>query len=162
MKRAILLFAMTLVFFLLEFIFANFFGRWLKPNLLILLVIFVDLHLGSRWGIYTAIIAGILRDSFTVGIFGVNTFALVSCVYITTLTRKYLLYDVEFGFLRILMALAMSILNVVIICILLSLFKTIDFRGTIVFVLLPEAITTTLMASFIFRELKRCVLKFSV
>ncbi len=162
MKRAYLLLGMTLAFFLLEFVIANFLGRWLKPNLLILLVIFVDLHLGSRWGIYTALMAGILRDSFTTGVFGVHIFAFVFCVYVITLIRKYLLFDTEFGFLRILMALVMSILNVSVVYILLSLFKTIDFRQMMAFVMLPEVVMTTLVASIVFKELKKCVLKLSV
>ncbi len=162
MKRAYQLFGIVLVFFFLEFVLANFFGRWLKPNLLILLVIFVDLHLGSRWGIYTAILAGLLRDCFTIGIFGANIFSFVVCVYVTTLVRRKLLFDVEFGFLRILMALLMSILNVSVVYIALSLFTAIDFWQMIGFVMLPEVLTTTLIASFVFKELKKCVLKFSV
>lgn len=161
MKKIFAISAITLFLFLIEFVLANSLGRWFKPNLLILLVIFIDLHWGSRWGVYVAILSGLLKDSLGPGFFGVNIFSFVLCVYVTTLTRRYLLYNVEFGFLRILMAFLMSLFNVVVVYILNSLFFTLDFTQVLVFVILPEVLITTLAAAFVFKELKKCVLKFS-
>src|SRR3989338_6900085 len=80
MKRALVLVGIALVLFLAEFIFVNFFTTAFKPNLLILLIIFVDLHWGSRWGIFAAALSGILKDSFAGGFFGMHTFAFILCV----------------------------------------------------------------------------------
>ncbi len=162
MKKVTLITAITLLFFLLEFIFADFFGRWLKPNFLILLIIFVDLHLGVRYGLFAAILAGILKDSFGAGVFGIHIFTFILCVYVTTLMRRYLFYDVEFGFLRILMAFLVSVFNIMVGYLLKSLFTPIDFYQMAVFVMLPETLATTFVAAFVFKELKRCVLRFSV
>ena len=162
MRKIFLITAITFIFFLIEFVFSNFFGCWLKPNFLILLIIFVDLHLGIRYGLFVAILAGLLKDSFGIGVFGVNIFSFVLCVYVTTLARRYFFYDVEFGFLRILMAFLMSFLNIVVSYILNSMFSRIDFYQMLIFVMLPEVLATTLVASSIFKGLKRCVLKLSV
>ena len=162
MKKIYVILVITFIFFLLEFILANFFGRWFKPNLLILLVIFIDLQLGIRFGIFAAILAGLLKDSFSTGVFGINIFSFILCVYTASLLRRYFFYDVEFGFLRILMAFLMSFLNIVVSYILNSMFSRIDFYQMLIFVMLPEVLATTLVASSIFRGLKRCVLKLSV
>jgi len=162
MNRILTLIGMTVAFFLAELIAMNFFGRWFTPNLLILLVIFVDLHLGVRFGLFVAILAGILNDSFGNGIFGANIFAFVLCVYVTTLLRRYFFYDMEFGFLRILMACLMSFLNVFVVYLIFSLNRTFDFAQVLAFIVLPQVLSTTLVATVIFRILKRCVLKLSV
>lgn len=161
MKKVVAISAITFALFLIEFVLANTLGRWFKPNLLILLVIFIDLHWGSRWGVFVAILSGLFKDCIGAGFFGVNICSFILCVYVTTLTRRYLLYDVEFGFLRILMAFLMSLFNVLVAYILNSLFYTIDFSQALIFVVLPEVLMTTLVAAFVFKELKKCVLKFS-
>ena len=160
--KIIVIIAITYLFFLLEIVLANVFGKWLKPNLLVLFIIFVDLHLGIRYGIFAAIFAGLLLDSFGAGAFGVNIFSFLLCVYITTLLHRLFFYDVEFGFLRILMAFLMSLFVVLANYALSSMFYTIDFLQMLIFVMLPEVLITTLAAPFIFKYLKRCVLKFSV
>ena len=162
MKRILTIAAITAAFFITEFVLGNFFGYWFKPNLLLLLIIFIDLHLGVRYGLFVAILAGLLKDSFGAGIFGINIFSFILCVYITTLLRRYLFYQVEFGFLRILMAFLMSLFNILVAYALSSLFGWIDFFQMVVFVLLPEVLATTAVAAFIFKWLKLCVLKLSV
>ena len=162
MKKIYSLAAITVVFFLAELVFMTVFGRWLRPNLLILLIIFIDLHLGVRYGIFVALLAGLLKDSFSAGPLGMHTVSLILCVYIITLIRRFIFYDVEFGFLRILMAFVMSLLNVIIYYCLYAMLFTVDFAQMVVFVLLPEVLATTAMAALVFRELKRCVLKLSV
>lgn len=162
MRKINIITVIVFVFFLVEFVLGNFLGRWFRPNLLILLIIFIDLHLGVRYGIFVAVLAGLLKDSIGAGFFGMNIFSFVLCVYVTTLVRRYIFYDVEFGFLRILMAFLMSAVNLLIIYVLNSLFGFIDFTQAVLYVMLPEVLATTIISSLIFTGLKRCVLKLSV
>jgi len=161
-NRLLTLTLLTFVFFLTELVCMNFFGRLFVPNLLILLVIFVDLHLGVRFGLFVAVLSGILKDSFGAEALGVNLSAFIFCVYITTLLRRYFFYDMEFGFLRILMAFLMSLLNVLVVYLLISLYRRFVFLEVISFIIVPQVVATTLVAAICFRILKRCVLKLSV
>ncbi len=161
MKNYVLITMAAVGLFAVEFIFGEIFGRWFTPNLLILLMIFVDLHLGIRHGIFAALVAGVLQDSFYVGIFGIHTASFVACIYLTTLIRRHLFYDMEFGFLRILMAAAMVIFANIIQGILLSFFYSISAWQAFVFVIIPQVIATVFAATATFKVLKRCVLNLS-
>ena len=162
MKKIAMISAVTLLLFLLEFLCANIFGPWFHPNFLILLLIFIDLHWGVRYGLFVAVLAGFLKDSFAVGVFGIHIVSFIGCVYTTTLLRRYLFYDVDFGFLRILMAFLMTVLNFLFTYGLKSLFQAVDFFEMASFVALPEVLATTVAAGFVFKKLKLCVLKLSV
>ncbi len=60
------------------------------PNLLLLAVIYFNLAFGIRYSIFAAVVAGLFRDSFGAGIFGLNIFAFVVCAYLTTGLKRYL------------------------------------------------------------------------
>ena len=162
MNRLLTLIALIFLFFFAELVCMNFLGRFLIPNFLILLVIFIDLHLGVRFGLFTAVLAGILQDSFGTAAFGIHTFSFVFCVYVTTLLRRYFFYDMEFGFFRVLMACFISFLNVFTVYLLISLSHALDFWEATVFIIIPQVLVTTLLSTLIFKVLKRCVLKLSV
>ncbi len=162
LKRILIITGLVVVLFFCEAVFENFFEQLFHPNLLILLVIFVDLHLGIRYGIFTAILAGLLKDSFSSNIFGLQIISYLICVYATTLCRRYLFYDIEFGFLRVLMAFLISMTNVIVYYALLSFFHTPDIVDIAFYVLFPEVLATTLVSIVMFRWLKLCVLRLSV
>ena len=161
MRRIGVIVALSFVFFLMEFFLFNLLGRWFKPNLLLLLVLFFNFYLGIRYSLITALIAGFLKDSFSLNTFGCHIFSFVLCAFLTTVTKKYL-FHTSAQSLRILLAFFMSILNVLVLYILNSMFIPLDFDQVFKFVLIPEVLATTLVANATFWQLKKCVLKFSV
>ncbi len=161
MRKISLVILMTITFFFLEFLFFNFFGRWLHPNFLILLIIFINSYLGIRYALLVAIVGGLLKDSFSVGVFGVYLVSFIFCAYVSTLIRRYF-YELEVDILRILTTFLISALNGLIVCMLYAACGTVDFASALRHLILPEVLITTLIAIFTFNELKKCVLKLSV
>src|SRR3989338_9053675 len=92
MRKIIFTTILVFLFFLIEFYLFKTGGRWLMPNLLLLIVIYLNLVFGIRYSIFAAVIAGLLKDSFSVGVFGFNIFVFVLCAYITTILKRYLHY----------------------------------------------------------------------
>ena len=82
MRKIAMITFFIFLFFLTEFFVYNMFNRWLMPNLSLLLVVFFTLYLGIRYGLFTAVLAGILEDSFGISMFGVNLFSFVVCAYL--------------------------------------------------------------------------------
>ena len=81
MRRIIFVPVCVFLFFLIEFILFNMFGSWFMPNLLLLLVIYFNFSSGIRYSIFAAVLAGILKDCFSVDVFGLNIFYFCSlCV----------------------------------------------------------------------------------
>lgn len=161
MRRISILIVLTFVFLAAEFILFDFFGQWFNPNLLILFIIFVNLRLGIRYGLGVAFLAGLLKDSFGTGIFGVNLLSFIFCAYATIFVQKYF-YEVEANFLRILLALTMSLLGVLVNYLASAVFNVIDFREAVIFVMVPEVVATTLVVTFVFSHLRKFFLKFAV
>ena len=161
MPRVILIAALTFAFFIIESALFNVLGRWFKPDLLLLLIIFFNLTLGIRYSILAALFAGLWKDSFGIDIFGLNIFTFIACAYLTTFIKRYL-DPVGSRSSRILIVCSVTILSVFIRYVLDSIFSEIDFGQMVMFVMLPEAVTTTVAATYTFQQLRKCVLRLSV
>jgi len=161
MKKIALLSGLTFVVFLLEFLLFNIFGNKFQPNLLLLLVIFLNVRLGVRHSLFVALLAGILKDSFSTGAFGTYIFTFVTCSYGTSLMKLFL-YHKGYGFSRILLALCMSMLSVLLVYWINSVLGFVDFPQSIRHIFFPEVLATTFISLFTLRRLKQCVLRFSV
>jgi len=72
--------------------------------------------------------------------------------------RRYFLHLETVSF-RLVMAGVMAILNVLVLYIINSFFFQISFLETFVFILLPEVLSTALMAWLLFDYYKKCALK---
>ena len=151
----------VLIAFGIEFVLFNLGGRWLTPNLLLLVVLFFNFYRGIRYSLVAAVFAGILQDSFSVYPVGIHVFSFVICAFGTTIVRRYFFHVSPYSF-RVLMAGLLSILNVIVLYLLHIIFTPIVFWDILGAVLLPEVLLTTMVSSFVFRNLKKCVLKFSV
>ncbi len=151
----------TIGIFLIEFFLFDLGGRFLKPNLLILLIVYINLTFGVRYSLLTALFAGLIKDSFSVNVFGLETFTFVLSAFMSSILRKYLFHTSLYS-LRIILAFCISFIYSMIFCVLYSMFIQMDFKEFIVFVLFPEVFLTTLVADFTFRKLRKCALKFSV
>ena len=65
MKRILVIALVCYLAFALEFLLYNFWGKWGKPELLILVVIFFNLYLGIRFSIIAAVFSLAARYSST-------------------------------------------------------------------------------------------------
>lgn len=153
MPRILAIAIIGLVFFLLELIISTFLAGWLKPNLLLLLVIFFNLAMGIRYSLVAAMVAGIISDCFSTNVFGFYLFLFIFCAYMTTFIKRYL-YEVGSSSSRIMLVFLVCIVNVVTHYILNSIFFQISFWQAVWHVMLPEVVITTLAAGFIFGVLR--------
>ena len=160
MRKLFLITALSFIFFTIEFLWVNLLGNWLKPNLLLLLIIFFNLSLGIRYGLAAAFLAGLLEDSFGASVFGIHILSFIVCAFMMVAVRRYLFHTSVYS-LRIFLAFLMSLLNALVVFGLNFIFLPLDFKEAFYFVMFPEVLATTLVAGFTFRHLRTCVLKFS-
>ncbi|HLF17442.1 MAG TPA: rod shape-determining protein MreD [Candidatus Omnitrophota bacterium] len=161
MKRLIVITLLVFVFFLLEFFIFNLIGGWLTPSLLILLIIFFNLYLGIRYGLYTAILAGVLKDSFSSTFFGLNIVTFIVCAYLTTVLRKYIYYRGS-RLSRLLLVFLICLVDFICRLVLHAILGSLDAAGAFKFVLFSGVVTTLLATTYTFQQLKRCVSKLFV
>lgn len=89
-KRLFVIGILVYVFFVIEVILNDAFGLWAKPQLLLLLVVFWGLYSGIRYSIVVALLAGLLKDSYSILPFGTYLFIFVASAYLTTFVRRNL------------------------------------------------------------------------
>ena len=147
--------------FLLETLLGNLFGRWFKPNFILIAVVFFNLSWGTRYSLAAAIIGGLFKDSFSASFFGLNIFSLICCAYITTFIKLYV-YHVGSKSGRVLMVFFVVIFNVIIQYLVKVMLSYVHFFQAFHYVFLPEIMTTTLVAGYTFNKLKQCVLNLFV
>jgi rod shape-determining protein MreD len=160
MRKIGLITVCVVLFFLIEFILFNLGGRWFMPNLLLLLIIYFNLAFGIRYSIFTAVLSGLLKDSFSTDIFGLNIFSYVVCAYMTTFLKRYLHY-VASRRSRLLLVLCVTVIDVIAHFCLQMMFGNVHGIQVFQYIFVPEVITTLMVTSFTFNQLRKCVLKLS-
>jgi len=158
MRKVGLIFLFSFLFFLIEFFLFNILGRWFMPNLLLLMVIYFNWTFGIRYSIFAAVLAGILKDSFSASIFGINIFSFVLCAYMTTVLKKYF-HQVTSRWSRTLLVISVVIIHILSNFFLQMMFGHVDVGQTFKFVFVPEMLTTLVVASFVFTQLRQCASK---
>ncbi|MBF0521458.1 MAG: rod shape-determining protein MreD [Candidatus Omnitrophica bacterium] len=161
MRKILFIVAVIFIAFLVEFLLFNFVGRWIMPNLLLLVVIFFNLLWGIRFSLFTAVIAGLLQDSFSTNPFGVHLFSFVVCAFAATLIKK-IIYPGGSRSIRLLLVSLIVIVNFLVQFFLHMVFGVVDVRETMRFIFIPEMLTTLIVTNYCFNQLKICVLKFFV
>jgi rod shape-determining protein MreD len=156
MRKILLIPVCVFIFFLIEFFLFNLVGRWFMPNLLLLVVIYFNLVFGIRFSIFAAILAGILKDSFSADAFGLNIFAFVLCAYMTTFLKRYLHY-VASRRSRLLLVFFIMVVNIATLSGLHVMLENVDPGEIFKFVFIPETIVTLMATSFVFLQLRKCV-----
>jgi rod shape-determining protein MreD len=156
MRKILLIPVCVLIFFLAEFFLYNLAGRWFMPNLLLLVVIYFNLAFGIRFSIFAAILAGILKDSFSADIFGLNIFSFVLCSYMTTFLKRYLHY-VASRRSRLLLVFFITVVNIATHACLHAVVGGIHAGEIFQFVFIFETVLTLIVTSFVFRQLQKCV-----
>ena len=157
-KRVIAIAAVIYLFFIAEFVFYNTVGIWGKPELLVLAIIFCNLYWGIRYGIWAAIVTGLLRDAFGIQPFGTYLFIYIAAAYLTTYIRKNI-YQPGSRFSR-----AMAAFLVVTGCFILEIVlrlrqHEVCLPEAVCFILMPQLLTTMVAATFVFQGLRNLVVR---
>ena len=161
MRKIALIALIVFLSFLIEFFLFNMGGRWFMPNLLLLVIIYFNLAFGVRYSIIAAVLAGVIKDSFGVGVFGIHIFSFILCAYVTTILKRYLHY-VASRRSRLLLVLCVTIIHISGYFCLQLMLGGVSGVQIVLFVFLPEIVTTLLVTSLVFTQLRKCVLKLSV
>lgn len=161
MQKTLFIVIMSAICFLAEFVVFQVTRGGFKPNFLLLFVVFTSLYFGIRYGIGSAVAAGIIIDSFAPGYFGIHVLAFLLCAYMTVYLKK-IIYMVGSQFSRVLLIAVIYTINFITLYFLNFIFQPLNLFTAIVHVYLPELIFTVLLASSVFKGLKLCVLKFTI
>src|SRR5271154_2410867 len=161
MKRVAVIALVSYLAFALEFVLYNFWGQWGKPELLILVVIFFNLYLGIRFSIMAAVFCGIFKDASGAAPFGTYVLVYIAGAYVTTFVRRYL-YQPGSRFSRSVMAF-FSVLGCFIVQTILSAMShDIPFYELLVYILIPQLLTTMIAATFVFHQLRNISVFFTL
>ena len=153
MKRLLIIVISVYLFFIAEFFLFNVFGRWGKPDLLLLLIVFYNLYLGVRYGLVCAFLAGMLKDSFGPDVFGTYIFLFMMSACLATVLRRNF-YQPGSRLSRLVVTFGVILSFVAVEAILKSMNNDIDGWGAFRYVFLPEVITTMLIATVVFLKLR--------
>jgi rod shape-determining protein MreD len=157
MRRIVVITFFVIVTFMIEFFLFNSIGGWVVPNLSLLLVIFFNLYLGIRYSLFTALLAGLVKDSFSTNVFGLSLCSFVVSAYMTTILKQYI-YHMGSRLSRYILIFAVIIVNVAVYYSLYRLFEgIIPFSEVLRFNLMPQIVMTMAAAPFAFRQMKQCV-----
>ncbi len=161
MKRISFIILAVYLIYITEFILFNVLGKWFKPNLLLILVVFSTLGWGIRYGLLTGIISGLIKDSFSTCLMGTHLLAFVMAAYSSVLIRKYLYASGSYTSRISLIVFVYS--SYFIITFLANLMiDPISIKQAFIYIFLPEVIITSLIINWFIYQIKRCVLRFSV
>jgi rod shape-determining protein MreD len=156
MKRVLVIGLVCYLAYALEFFLYNFWGpwgRWLKPELMVLVVIFFNLYLGIRFSIIAAIFCGIFKDTSGIAPFGTYVVVYLSASYATTLVRRYL-YQPGSRFSRIVVVFFVLLVCFVVQALLTDMSHGLELEGRFLYILVPQLLTTVLSATYVFAQLK--------
>ncbi|MFT5170196.1 MAG: rod shape-determining protein MreD [Candidatus Omnitrophota bacterium] len=156
MRKLILITIFTFLFYLIEFILFNTVGHLFKPNLLLLLVIFTNFAFGIRYSIFTAVLAGVVKDSFSTGVFGINFFSFILCAYFVTFLMQ-VFHMRSSVYMRLLMIFYVVIFNTVLQYFLHKIFIPTQLTYVIMHIFIPQVVSTLIIANFTIESLKKCV-----
>lgn len=160
MKKILWIFIGCIILFYAEAVIANGLGAWLKPNFLILFIIVINLTFGIRYGLWAAIVAGLLKDSFGVGLFGSHIFSFVLSSYLLVLIKHYMIH-LEALYFKLALAFSITFLNVMILYCIQVIFVQVDFKDAAWFIIIPQIVITTAVGPYCLDGFKKCVLELS-
>ena len=161
MRRIVYITALVFIFFLLEFFLYNLVGWWFQPQLLTLLIVFFNLYLGVRYGLYTAVLAGLIVDSFSTSVFGLNLVSFIVVGYMTTFLRKYVYYRGS-RLSRLILVFIILIIDFGCRLILHAMLGNFDPVGAFNYAFVPGLVATLLITTTTFQQLRQCASKLLV
>jgi len=159
MRSALYIIFFVYVTFILESVLSQLVPRWLQPDLLLMLIVFFNLFRGIRYSLFAAFCAGLLRDSFSAQAFGLNTFSLTACAFLTTYIKLYV-YHVGSVPTRVFLVVVMTVVHVLMRFIVNMVFVPLNFAEVFRHVLVPQVVLASFTANYFFARFKKCALKF--
>jgi rod shape-determining protein MreD len=153
MKRFLIVIISVYLFFLAEFFLFNVLGRWGKPDLLLLLIIFYNLYLGVRYGLACAFFAGMLKDAFSPDTFGTYIFLFMLSACLATILRRNF-YQPGSRLSRLVVVCGVVTSFVFADAVIKSMTGDIDGMAIARHIFLPEFLTTMAVATIVFNRLK--------
>lgn len=129
----------------------------IKPDLLLILMIFFNLHFSFKKGLVFGGICGLLKDVLSVGALGVNLFSFIICAFVIRGIKQNF-YEDSFP-MRAFVVFLVSLLNSTINCILLNVVSEVNFSILVFVVIILGSFYTTLFSLLVFIPFRRCVLK---
>lgn len=153
MKRLLTIFILTYTFFLIEFLLFDVFGRWGKPDLLLILIVFFNLYQGIRYGLLAAIFAGIFKDAFSSEVFGTYIFLFMCCAFFATVMRRNF-YRPGSKLSRLMVTGGVVTVFVFAQGLLYAMNNDVNWTVVFQYVFIPEILITMLSATFVFSRLK--------
>lgn len=157
MKKFLVVTLLVFGFFYIEYFLSGMFGKKYIPNLLLLLVIFINLTLGIRYSLVAAAWGGLIKDSFSIHFFGFHIFSFIFSAFMTTVLERYILQKGS-RLSLFLLIMIICMINAVTQCALSMGFD--QFSQFLDEIFFPEIISTLIVTNFTFKQLRRCVLKF--
>lgn len=133
-----------------------------KPDLALILIIFLSLYSRSQRTFFWAVFLGGLKDFLSVDLFGINilSFSLISIILGTLEARFFFREKTSTVFV---FALSVSLANIIIVNFLHSLFATAQYSFFILLrILILQSISTAIWSIPIIYLLKKCALEFSI
>ena len=158
MKRFFAIIISVYLFFLIEFLLFDIFGRWGKPDLLLLLIIFYNLYLGIRHGLVCAFFAGFLKDVFSPDVVGTHILLFMMCACLAILLRRNF-YQPGSRLSRLMVTLGVVVSYVLAWTVLQSISSDVQWLEIFRHVFLPEVLTTMVVATFVFIKLKNMAVR---
>ena len=155
-KVAVITFCVV-VAFIIEFLLFHLMGRWATPDLELLLVIFFNMYFGIRYGLLTAVLAGILQDSFSTGVLDINVCSFIVAAYMTTILKQYIYHMGSRLSRYILIFIIIAITTIVHYYLYRILVGELNPSQVFQHIFFPSAVVTLLVAPLVFEQLKKCV-----
>ncbi len=153
MKRILVIGLVCYLAYALEFLLFNFWGEWGKPELLVLVVIFFNLYLGIRFSIIAAVFCGIFKDASGAAPFGTYILVYITASYLTTIVRNYM-YQPGSRFSRSLVAFFVVVGCFIVQAVLSNMNHEVRLGDLLVYLLVPQLVTTMIAATYVFAQLK--------
>lgn len=161
MRKIFSILFLVFMSFLLQFFIFNILGKQWTPHLLLLLLVFITLVLGIRYGLLTGFLSGFLLDSYSVDVSGLHTFSMIACAYLIIFFHKYIFRSGSRPAIACLTFLVLFF-DVIIKSSFHVLSGTFHWQDIFRYVLIPQVGLTLLLSTFIFRGLRQCASKLFV
>ena len=156
MKQALAIAILVYLAFLAEFVLFNTFGRWGRPELLVLAVVFCNLYWGIRHSIWAAFIAGMLKDAFSIEVFGTYLMVYITAAYLTTFIRNNF-YQPGSRFSRAVVTFFVLVGIFVLETLMHMRFFDVRVGEAVAYILVPQVVATMVAANFMFQALRDAV-----
>lgn len=140
--------------FVVEYCLFNVFGAWFKPDLLLILVVFFNLYSGIRYSIYSAVVAGLIRDAVGIYPIGMHICVYIIAAYLTTYVR-YNFYQPGSRLSRLWAVVFTLMSSFLVKWAMVQMIGNVIEEGFWRYIFWPEFIITSLVATYVFEKLKK-------